>query len=186
MKCLVSAIRKLYCVYVMGMITNFMKSKIMILIALCLPIILVGSANADQVSNNKLVEKKIGYVDKDSIAYKWLGLPGKPTQGNMLQKMLGENKTITSDKPVVFDVSLFIADNSGCHIFHYTKEGKEVKSIKSGSFKSYLLGDNTLLKIFCKGKLSNIDYKVLAKTEDNEYSRYGSFYFYRNQNDLED
>ena len=185
MKCLVFAIRELYFVYVMTIITNFMKSKIGIFIALCLPIMLVGCAKVDIDSNNKLVEKKIGYVHKDTIAYKWLGLPGKPTQGNMLQEMLGENKTITSDKPVVFNVSMFIEDNDGCHIFHYTEDGKEVKSIKSESFKAYLLGDNTLLKVFCKGKLSNIDYKILAKDEDTEYSTYGSFYFYRNQNDLE-
>jgi hypothetical protein len=168
------------------MIANFMKSKIGILIVLCLPIILVSCAKDKLEDNNNLVVKKIGYVHKDTIAYKWLGLPGKPKQDTMLQRMLGENKTITSDKPVVFNVSLFIEDNDGCHIFHYTKEGKEVKSIKSDSFKSYLLGDNTLLKIFCKGKLSNIDYKILAKDEDTEYSRYGSFYFYRTQNDLED
>lgn len=82
---------------------------------------------------------------------------------------------ILDEKPTEFTINIYIADNQSCK-FVYTKndKGDTEQVTKTESVKGYLSGENVLLKLDCKGKESNIDYKVIAYANGVEYDRIGN------------
>lgn len=83
---------------------------------------------------------------------------------------------VVNKVPTKFTVNVYIADNEGCK-FTYTKDEDgyhQEEFTQSQSFTAYLSGRNQLLTLQCKGKQSNIDYKIVAYANGVEYDNIGN------------
>lgn len=110
---------------------------------------------------------KHSYSTKDTTAYNRFGFDYNSTPSGIYN--------ILDKKPTEFTMNIYIGDNQGCK-FIYTKndKGDTEQVTKTESVKGYLSGKNVLLELDCKGKDSNIDYKVLAYANGVEYDKVGN------------
>ena len=82
-------------------------------------------------------------------------------------------------EPTEFNVHLFVGNNDDCKVIYInSKDGKKDKQSKTSVFKAYLSAQDTLLKVICAGEESNIDYKIIAKANDIEYTHIGNLSYF--------
>lgn len=132
---------------------------------------LVISCTTDSYQARELPLLKHGYSKKKLTAYNIFGFRYDTKKRGIFN--------VIDEKPTEFLVNIYIGDNQGCK-FIYTADtkGKQGEITQTSSFTSYLSGRNELLKLECKGKDSNIDYKVTTYANAIEYDRVGSLSYY--------
>jgi len=127
---------------------------------------LSGCATGPQKAQ-ELTLIKHDYSTKKTLAYNYFGFYSDNIPRGIYN--------IMDKKPTEFSMNIYVGDNQGCK-FIYTKneKGDTGEVSKTESINGYLSGGNILLKLNCKGKNSNIDYKVLAYAKGIEYDRVGN------------
>ncbi|AXH30727.1 hypothetical protein CGC45_07470 [Francisella opportunistica] len=130
-------------------------------------VLLVTSCSTDSYQAEELPLLKHGYSKKKLTAYNIFGFRFDNTPQGIFN--------IIDKKPTEFLVNVYVGDNQDCK-FIYTADikGKQGEITQTGSFVAYLSGRNELLKLECKGKGSNIDYKIITYANAIEYDSLGS------------
>nr|AAV29876.1 NT02FT0488 [synthetic construct] len=142
----------------------FFSRKVIIVMLMTL---LVTSCTTDKYQARELPLLKHGYSKKNLTAYNIFGFCCDNTPSGIFN--------IIDKKPTEFLVNIYVGDNQGCKfIYAADTKGKQGEITQTGSFTAYLSGRNELLKLECKGKDSNIDYKVIAYANAIEYDRVGN------------
>ncbi|MFV9958672.1 MAG: hypothetical protein AB8V31_05790 [Francisella endosymbiont of Hyalomma scupense] len=116
--------------------------------------LLVTSCTTDSYQARELPLLKHGYSKKKLTAYNIFGFRYDNTPRGIFN--------VIDEKPTEFLINIYIGDNQDCK-FIYTADtkSKQDEITQTGSFTAYLSSRNELLKLECKGKDSNIDYKVI-------------------------
>ncbi|AJC49534.1 hypothetical protein IB642_06890 [Allofrancisella guangzhouensis] len=147
----------------------FLKLKRNITIVLSLGVVLVGcvTETESQIKAQKLALLDQGFSKSRVTAHKDYGFDSTNLFSNV--------KDIGQKDPTEFNVRVYITNNQGCKfVYIKSKDGKLDQQVETGSFKAYLSDKNILLKASCKGKKSNIDYKIITKVNGTEYNSIGN------------
>ncbi|WP_425536917.1 FTL_1709 family lipoprotein [Francisella-like endosymbiont] len=162
---LLSSVFKISVIAICSKITKVVFSK-KIIIAMFMAL-LVTSCTTDSYQARELPLLKHGYSKKKLTAYNIFGFRYDNAPRGIFN--------VIDEKPTEFLVNIYIGDNQDCK-FIYTADtkGKQDEITQTGSFTAYLSSRNELLKLECKGKDSNIDYKVITYVNAIEYDRVGS------------
>ncbi|KEI35188.1 FTL_1709 family lipoprotein [Allofrancisella frigidaquae] len=148
---------------------RFLKLKRNATIVLSLVIVSVGciTETQSQVKAQRLALLDQGFSKSKVTAYKDYSFDSASLPSGI--------KNIDQTDPTEFNIKVYITNNKGCKfIYIKSKDGIKDKQTESGSFKAYLSDKNVLLRASCKGKESNIDYKIIIKVNDIEYNRVGN------------
>lgn len=131
-------------------------------------VLLIGCISEDVKNKYKgLTLTDHQFISSKATAYKTLGFDydAVPSEINNIDKA----------SPTEFLVKLYVGDNKDCKVIYTASEdGKEGQETNTSSFKAYLSPKDTLVKVVCVGKESNIDYKITAIAKGVTYSRIGN------------
>ena len=152
-----------------------MTSKLSKTIIVSLSGLLISSCDASKFTDLPLINSD--FTKPKITAYKKFGFDFNEMPANV--------QNIDGVHPTEFKVNVFIANNNDCEILYIkSKDGKKDREIKSASFNAYLSEQNTLIKVICAGKESNIDYKITARANGVKYTHVGNLSYLAEASDI--
>lgn len=81
--------------------------------------------------------------------------------------------------PYYLDLDFYITDNKGCYFEYIDRAGKKVKLTKTtANVHAYLDFNGVLLRVYCSGKFSNMDYKIQGDINGEDKVVYGNYSYY--------
>jgi hypothetical protein len=136
---------------------------------------LVASCATAEFTDLPLIDSE--FTKPKVTAYKRFGFDFDAMPANV--------QNIDGINPTEFSVNLFIGNNDNCEVLYVkSKDGKKDRETKSTSFNAYLSEKNTLLKVICAGKDSNIDYKITAKANGIKYTHVGNLSYLEESSEI--
>lgn len=144
------------------------KKSIISLSLISLSTLIVGCISEDVKDQHKgLALTNHEYVSSKTTAFKTFGFDQDSIPSGI--------DNIDEASPTEFKVKLYVGDNKDCKVIYIASDdGTKSQETKTAEFKAYLSPRDTLVKVVCAGKDSNIDYKITAVANKVTYTRIGN------------